>query len=93
MKKSDLVEVARKELGMSLAEANAKTEVILKEKIRINRRVNMKPLGLTCAPICWDVKKNAHGVKSTRYSGAAWIFPRDVCAFRCFRALVKHDGA
>ena len=37
MRKSDLVEVARKELGMSLAEAKAKTRLILKEKITTNR--------------------------------------------------------
>jgi hypothetical protein len=41
MRKSDLVEVARKELGMSLAEANAETGVILKEKLRTNRSLNM----------------------------------------------------
>ena len=46
MGKSDLVEVARKELGMSSAEANAKTRDILREKIRINRRLNKKPPGL-----------------------------------------------
>jgi len=44
MKKSDLVEVARKELGMSLAEANAKTGVSLKEKIRMHRRLNGLPV-------------------------------------------------
>ena len=37
MRKSDLVEVARKELGMSLAEANAQNLVILKEKIVTHR--------------------------------------------------------
>ena len=37
MKKSDLVQVARKELGMSFAETKAKTVPILKEKIAINR--------------------------------------------------------
>ena len=45
MKKSDLAVVARKELGMSLAEANAKTVVILKEKIRTNRKKLLREIG------------------------------------------------
>ena len=39
MRKSDFVEAARKELGMSLAEAKTKTRWFLKEKIAINRGV------------------------------------------------------
>jgi hypothetical protein len=37
MNKSDLMEVARRELGMSLAEADSKNMSYLKEKIRANR--------------------------------------------------------
>ena len=45
MRKSDLVEVARKELGMSLAEAKAKTLAILKKEITINRGLRRWTLG------------------------------------------------
>ena len=42
-RKFDLVEMARQELGMSLAQANVETKTFLKEKIRIARAMKNSP--------------------------------------------------